>query len=56
MDVSKCEQKSDEKPDLGCLPISDYAKKLEPLVKQHYFGENSCNWNLSCAYLSRGSI
>ena len=33
MDVSKCEQKSDEKPDLSCLPISDYAKKLEPLVK-----------------------
>ena len=36
MDVSKCEQKSDEKPDLSCLPISDYAKKLEPLVKQRY--------------------
>ena len=33
MDVSKCEQKSDKKPDLSCLPISDYAKKLEPLVK-----------------------
>ena len=36
MDVSKCEQKSDEKPDLSSLPIADYAKKLEPLVKQRY--------------------
>ena len=36
MDVSKCEQNSDEKPDLSCLPISGYAKKLEPLVKQRY--------------------
>ena len=36
MDVSKCEQKSGEKPDLSCLPIADYAKKLEPLVKQRY--------------------
>ena len=33
MDVSKCEQKSDEKPDLSSLRIADYAKKLEPLVK-----------------------
>ena len=36
MDVSKCKQNSDEKPDLSCLPISDYAKTLEPLVKQRY--------------------
>ena len=36
MDVSKCEQKSYEKPDLRCLPIADCAKELEPLVKQHY--------------------
>ena len=35
-DVSKCEQNSDEKPDLSCLPISGYATKLEPLVKQRY--------------------
>ena len=36
MDVSKCEQKLDEKPHLSCLPISDYAKKLEPLIMQRY--------------------
>ena len=36
MDVSKCEQKSNKKPDLSCLPIADSAMKLEPLVKQRY--------------------
>ena len=37
MDVSKCEQK----PDLSCLPISDYAKKLKALVKQRYLAKIS---------------
>ena len=41
MDISECEQKSDEKPDLSRVPISDYAKKLEPLVKQRYFNKIS---------------
>ena len=36
MDASECEQKSEKKPDLSSLPLSDYAKKLEPLVKQRY--------------------
>ena len=36
MDASECEQKSEKKPDLSSLPLSDYAKKLEPLVKQCY--------------------
>ena len=41
MDISKCKQKSDEKPDLSRLPISSYAKKLGTLVKQRYFNKIS---------------
>jgi len=33
MDTSECEQKSEKKPDLSSFPLSDYAMKLEPLVK-----------------------
>ena len=36
MDASECEQKSEKEPDLISFPLSNYAKKLKPLVKQCY--------------------
>ncbi|XP_078349685.1 uncharacterized protein LOC144634562 [Oculina patagonica] len=41
MNTSKCDQKSAKKPDLSSFPLSDYAKKLEPHVKQRYLDKIS---------------